>query len=170
MNGKKIVVFGCDNAGKTTLCNALAHEFKEDGFKVEIAKSIGANKSVEQYMDFMKDNLSKKYTVIFDRFPIIEEATCGKVLRENDLFFQKWMNNEVLDILKQVDCFVFCYPGLMNVLNWGNREQMEGVKDNILQLINAYNEMVVTLLKLGLNVVEFNYSRDATTVIYRRVK
>lgn len=169
MSGKKIVVFGCDNAGKTTLCEELKHCFRNDKYKVEVVKSIGANKSVEQYMAFMKDNLERKQVIIFDRFPIIEEATCGKVLRENDLFFQKWMNNEVIDILKKVDVFVFCYPGLMNVLNWGSREQMDGVKDNILQLINAYNEMTVTLLKLGMKVVEYNYSVDKTSDIYRRL-
>lgn len=166
--GKKIVVFGCDNTGKTTLCNDLKYLFRDDGKKVEIVKSIGANKPVEQYVAFMKDNLSRKHNIIFDRFPIIEEATCGKVLRDNDVF-EKWQNKDIDTILNSVDYYILCYPGLFNVLNWKEREQMDGVKENVLALINAYNEMAVSLKMLGLNVLEFNYTATSPTVIYRRM-
>lgn len=152
----KIVVFGCDNTGKTTLCNDIKEHF-DLFFDVEVAKSIGANKTVEQYVDFMKTNLEKDNIVIFDRFPIIEEATCGKVLRDNNIF-EKWEKEDVIGILKSVDVYIMCYPGLFNTLNWGEREQMDGVKLNAIKLINAYNEMAFALKEMGLNVYEFNYS------------
>lgn len=151
----KIVVFGCDNTGKTTLCEELKC-ILEPYFYPEIAKSIGANKTVEEYVDFMKINLEKNNIVIFDRFPIIEEATCGKVIRDNNIF-EKWQREDVIGLLKSVDFYIFCYPGLFNVLNWGEREQMDGVKSNVLKLINAYNEMAFALKEMGLNVYEFNY-------------
>lgn len=151
----KIVVFGCDNTGKTTLCNDLK-DLIEPYYDVEIAKSIGANKSVEQYVEFMKSNIEKEKAIIFDRFPIIEEATCGKVLRDNNIF-EKWQKEDVIGILKSIDVYIMCYPGLFNTLNWGEREQMDGVKLNAIKLINAYNEMAFALKEMGLNVYEYNY-------------
>ena len=160
MEVKKIVVFGCDNTGKTTLCENLKTFIawkNKDVNSVVVAKSLGPNKSVEEQIDFMDLTLNdKQKTIIFDRFPIIEEATCGKVLRGKDNF-QEWENTNVIDLLRKVDCFIFCYPGLFNVLNWGEREQLDGVKENALKLINAYNEMAVSLRSLGFKVLEYNY-------------
>lgn len=160
MEVKKIVVFGCDNTGKTTLCENLKTFIawkNKDVNSVVVAKSLGPNKSVEEQIDFMDLTLNdKQKTIIFDRFPIIEEATCGKVLRGKDNF-QEWENTNVIDLLRKVDCFIFCYPGLFNVLNWGEREQLDGVKENALKLINAYNEMAVSLKSLGFKVLEYNY-------------
>lgn len=155
----KIVVFGCDNTGKTTLCKELKDIFNVE-YNVEIAKSIGANKSLQEYIEFMKNNVEKENMVIFDRFPIIEEITCGKVLRDNNIF-GKWENSsETLEILNSIDLYIFCYPGLFPILNWGKREQMDGVKENVLKLVNAYNEIAVALKGMGLNVYEFNYRKD----------
>lgn len=164
----KIVVFGCDNTGKTTLCNDL-YDYLIEQYNVEIAKSIGANKSLAEYMEFMKKNIEKENVVIFDRFPIIEEATCGRVLRDNNMF-GKWDSIETMEILESIDAFIFCYPGLFNILNWGNREQMDGVKDNALKLINAYNEIAVALKSIGLNVFEYNYTKDNVFQFYVKMK
>ena len=164
----KIVVFGCDNTGKTTLCNELKVILNEE-YNAEIAKSIGANKSLQEYVNFMKSNIEKENIVIFDRFPIIEEATCGKVLRDNNMF-GKWDSFETIDILNAIDLYIFCYPGLFQVLNWGEREQMDGVKDNVLKLINAYNEIAVALKGMGLNVYEFNYRLNNVFKFISRIR
>lgn len=162
----KIVVFGCDNTGKTTLCEGLQDCFLQNGYNAEIAKSIGANKTVEQYVDFMKKNLRKKHIVIFDRFPIIEEATCGRVLRNNDIF-EEWQAEDISELIDEVDIFIMCYPGLFNTLNWGEREQMEGVKDNATKLIDAYNQMAVALLKLNCLVMEYNYTNKTPEDVFK---
>lgn len=163
----KIVVFGCDNTGKTTLCKELKN-IMDVYWNVEIAKSIGANKSLYEYMDFMKNNIAKENVVIFDRFPIIEEATCGKVLRDSNMF-GKWDSIETMEILEAIDVYILCYPGLFATLNWGDREQMEGVKENALKLINAYNEIAVALKSIGLNVFEFNYRKDNAFKFYANI-
>lgn len=159
MKAKKIVVFGCDNTGKTTLCEILREKlFTLGELDTVIAKSLGPNKTVEEQVDFMERTLNdNEKNIIFDRFPIIEEATSGKVLR-NKNNFAEWEDTDVMELLKKVDLFIFCYPGLFNVLNWGEREQLDGVKNNALKLINAYNEMAVALKSLGFKVFEYNYN------------
>lgn len=164
----KFVIFGCDNTGKTTLCNNL-RDYLIEQYNVEIAKSIGANKTIYEYMEFMKTNIEKENIVIFDRFPIIEEATCGKVLRDINIF-GKWDNIGTIEILESIDVYIFCYPGLFSVLNWGSREQMDGIKENVLPLINAYNEVAVALKSIGLNVFEYNYKMDNVFKFYCKMK
>ena len=78
-------------------------------------------------------------------------------------------NTNVIDLLKKVDLFIFCYPGLFNVLNWGEREQLDGVKDNALKLINAYNEMAISLKSLGFKVFEYNYNYTSFDKLIKEV-
>ena len=172
MENKKIVVFGCDNTGKTTLCNYIKDRFekthnvkKEHSDKIYIAKSIGPNKTVDEYIDFMKDELLNENNVIFDRFPVIEEYTCGNVLRHKNIF----EGELVVPFFKMVNVFVFCYPGLFNTLNWGEREQMDGVKENAVDLINSYNLMAYTLKSFGYNVIEYNYKVDTMYDVYKKI-
>ena len=170
MENKKIVVFGCDNTGKTTLCNYIKDRFEHDvkeecSDKIYIAKSIGPNKTVDEYIDFMKDELLNEDNVIFDRFPIIEEYTCGNVLRHKNIF----EGELVVPFFKMVNVFVFCYPGLFNTLNWGEREQMDGVKENAVDLINSYNLMAYTLKSFGYNVIEYNYKVDTMYDVYKKI-
>jgi len=66
----------------------------------------------------------------------------------------------VKDLLDKVDLFVYCYPGLFTILNWGDREQMDGVKERAFELIDAYNRLAVQLKSNGYNVKEYNFRCD----------
>lgn len=157
--GKNIVVFGCDNTGKTTLAQKIA--FILGG---QYVKSLGPNKTRNEQLGFMFENLDSYGIKIFDRFPIIEESTSGVVLRGHDNF-QTWCEQE-MDLLSKVDVFIFCNPGLFNTLNWGEREQLEGVKDHALELINKYNEIAVLLQQYYHNVIEYNYKANPVDEIF----
>lgn len=153
---KNIVVFGCDNSGKTTLCENIVKYINETkDIKAEYVRSLGPNKKLDEQVKFMKDNLSKDGVKLFDRFPLIEERVCGRILRGEDNF-QNYM--EMVDLLKPVDLFVMCYPGLLSVLKWGDREQLTGVKENIVGLINGYNWVAYDYIKSGFNVTTYNYN------------
>ena len=160
-----IVVFGCDNSGKTTLCNQIVSQFNEDAdFTAEAVHSLGPNKTLDEMIDFMDKNLTPKgstHTKVFDRFPIIEELVYGPLLRGEN----KFAPVQVHEWLDKVDLFIYCYPGLFTILNWGEREQMEGVKDNVFEIINAYNKLAVLLKQSGYNVKEYNFRCDD----YRKV-
>lgn len=158
-----IVIFGCDNSGKTTLSNNIISYLKELGKRVEYKHSLGPNVTLEQQKKFMEENLSNDVITIFDRFPFIEEGVCGIVLRGYNSFDT---GNEDEDekyeeeLLSKVDLFIMCYPGLFEVIDWGEREQMFGVKENIVNLIKGYNMVAVNLKNLGYPVKEYNYKCD----------
>lgn len=157
---KNIVIFGCDNSGKTTLCQRLQYELS-DKYNVKIAKSIGPKKRIEEYVGFMDENLSENCVTIFDRFPIIEEATTGIVLRHENIFDKVVNQKEFYDkYLGMVDLFIYCYPGVDNILRFGEREQMNGIIENIQYLIPSYLQYFLMLKRYKYNVFEYNYSID----------
>ena len=82
-----IVVFGCDNTGKTTLCEDLEKWLTETHKKkVNMVHSLGPNKTIDEQIEFMKLCLNNEVSEVnvFDRFPVFEETVCGTVLRNKD--------------------------------------------------------------------------------------
>lgn len=167
---KNIVIFGCDNSGKTTLSQDISKELdlllRNNGlaYPIECKHSLGPNVTLEQHENFMNENLDKDCITIFDRFPFIEEGVCGSILRGHNIFGH-YTKEEQDVLLSKVDLFILCYPGLFNIINWGEREQMEGVKENVVNLIKGYNMIAVNLKDNGYNVVEYNYRCDAPFTI-----
>ena len=168
---KNIVVFGCDNSGKTTLSNSLKEllDIKLKGMAdVEYKHSLGPKITLEQQKEFMETNLNKDCITIFDRFPIIEEAVCGKVLRGVNIYNTGNIEKDfeyLKNIFDKVDLFILCFPGLLQVVNWGEREQMEGVKENVMDLINEYFKIAITIKEMGYNVIEYNFNTNNSDMI-----
>lgn len=144
---KKIVLFGTDNSGKTSLGKTLARDL--EGIYLP---PLGPAPLFSQ-LDFLHTNLNKTGVIIFDRFPVIEEEVCGRVFRGRSNF--EHIPHEPL--LKSIDWFVFCNPGLETILNWGERPQMGGVKENIISLYAGYSEWFKRLKEAGSNVIEYNW-------------
>ena len=163
MTGNKIniVVFGCDNSGKTTLCNSLKRYVCDLrdllASEVEVVKSLGPA-NYEMQKEFMDKMLSEDKSHIFDRFPIIEEMTCGPVLRGKNNF-ENYVD-EADYFLNKIDLFIYCKPSLDSILNWGTREQMSGIKENIMPLIDAYDSCLKVLQQMGLHVMIYNWEED----------
>ena len=152
--GKKIIVFGVDNSGKTTLAKAISGCF---GFSY--AHSLGPV-PIDKMLIFMDENLNNDVDIVFDRFPIIEEFTCGEVIRG----FNKFSNCPVKEIegyLNKVDLFIYCNPDINLIVNWGDREQMHGVKENVQMLKTSYDKYYDYLISSGYNVVCYDWN-DAT--------
>lgn len=156
-----IVVFGCDNSGKTTLSKVL------DSFIGGYVHSPGPLPTVELQKQFIDDNLNKSIVNIFDRFPIIEESVCGKILRNHNNFENE--NEYIEKVFKEIDLFIYCFPGLESVGSWGTREQMEGIKENIVDLINGYSDFYDFLKDNGYPVVLYNYNESGKLIKFEEV-
>lgn len=150
MVNKNIVIFGCDNTGKTTLAHDLVTVLDCQG---EFVPSAGPG-DLEYQEAYISKYLNKNGIKIFDRFAPIEESVCGTILRGENNFSDSAMFSLYMN---KVDLFIFCYPGLLNVMNWGEREQMAGVKDNVVDLINGYNRIANWIIKNGMSLFEYNY-------------
>lgn len=144
---KKIVLFGPDNSGKTTLGKSLAKDLNG-----EYLPPLGPATLIAQ-SSYIYTYLEESGILIFDRFPVIEEEVCGNIFRGKSNF----KNIPFEQFLKPIDLFIFCNPGIEAILNWGEREQMDGVKENIISLYAGYSEWFKKLKDAGLKVVEYNW-------------
>ena len=147
---KKIVLFGTDNSGKTTLGKTLAKELEG-----KYLPPLGPSPYSIQ-VSYLNTYLNESGVIIFDRFPLIEEEVCGPIFRGKSNFAN--IPSEQYDqYIKAIDLFVFCNPGLEAILNWGEREQMNGVKENIINLLTGYSVWFKMLKDHGEKVVEYNW-------------
>lgn len=161
---KKIVIFGPDNSGKTTLANDLCNTFE-----FEYSHSPGPV-SVEEMKTYIEQSLGNEKNLIFDRFPPIEEKTCGTVLRGINKF--QGMEKEVLGYFFNVDLFIYCNPDMNVIQDWKEREQMEGIKENIEGLRKAYDDLANELSEYGLPYICYDWTKGKieNEEIKRRVK
>lgn len=156
-----IVVFGCDNSGKTTVSKLF------DSILGGYVHSPGPLKDIESMKKFIEDNINKNPINIFDRFPIIEEYACGNVLRNNNLF-----SNEVeysINTFDKIDLFIYCCPPIDIVTNWGDREQMEGIKDNVVGLREKYQEVYDFLKEHHYTVIKYDYTINGKYINYKEI-
>lgn len=162
---KKIVVFGTDNSGKTTLVSNICDTL------ISFTKSHSLGPvSVEEMLKYTLDNLNSDTNFVFDRFPMIEEMTCGYVLRGYNKF--GGMTKTVVDCFNKVSLFIYCDPGIDEITNWGDRDQMDGVKDNIFQLKAAYDRVWTYINDLGYPCIKYNWKngKQEFNKIIERIK
>lgn len=140
-----IVIYGCDNSGKTTLAKNLVHNLMEAfvGSEVDFSyiHSLGPVSAGEQ-ISFMYRETKREPGVkvrVFDRFPLIEERICGMALRGRDLFVNEHQLRAMM--FGKIDLLIFCDPGDEAILNWGDREQMAGVKENAMEMYQGYKRL-----------------------------
>lgn len=170
INKFNIVIYGCDNTGKTTLAKAIERKFKEvvgEAVSVLYTKSLGPATFSEQ-LNFLSEHCTNQITKgcesnlqveIFDRFPIIEEYVCGNIFRGKDNFEavgQDYVNNELFFI----NMFIHCNPPLERVIKWGDREQMDGVKENAQSLYFMYDTVKYHFPKMKNRAVTFDYTQQ----------
>lgn len=117
--------------------------------------------------DFINGNLYKNVVNIFDRFPIIEEYCCGNVLRNKNLFEGEY--SYTFDVFSRIDLFIYCCPPIDNVTNWGDRDQMSGIKENIESLRVKYDEVYKYLLEKGYRVIKYDYTVNGKYINYKEI-
>lgn len=163
-----IVIYGCDNSGKTTLAKNLIHNmmgiFKGSPVDFSYIHSLGPVSAGEQtqfmYKETRRDPGMK--VRVFDRFPLVEERICGTVLRGRDLF----ANDHTLRAMMfgRIDLLIFCDPGTEAIQNWGDREQMAGVKENAMEMYQGYKRLGWEFKECHLEnkTLVYNFKEDPT--------
>lgn len=156
---KIICIFGCDNSGKTTACNNISKWLAKAGISNKVVHSCGPCSPPEQLM-FMDEVVSSEHeeeVIILDRFPAIEEAVYGPILRNGNAlepFYKLCVN-----YLSYISLFIYCNPDINVIKNWGDREQMAGVKDNANEIVKGYQNIVITYPVLSGKVKLFDYTK-----------
>lgn len=161
-----IIILGVDNAGKTTLAKDLSEIYSLD-FVVSPGP-LKNNEVIQDRIDFLRDNLEKGNKV-FDRFYIFDDSVYGPVIRkdpgptamakEESVEFLKELTQEYSDTV-----FIYCRPSVNTIVNTlDDRPQMNGVKDNIHDLITYYDMLIFILRQYtfepyNINCFDYDYN------------
>jgi len=146
-----VIICGMDNTGKTTLIEQLKEKFPED---LEVIKPPGPWPSKEVMMNWLEPSLqsirdakSQDKVFLFDRYPLISEPIYGPEIRGVSLLTPEEESEglEVLMNAPQQVILIFCRPPREAILNFGEREQMEGVIERSNSLIDRYEESLKSL-------------------------
>lgn len=149
-----VVVYGCDNSGKTSLANHIAEKFN-----LEYVRSKGGpSMSTQEVLQYLDKNLDEGDKV-FDRFSIIEEYTNGLVLRGKDRFQDEFIDKE--SFLNRIDLFIYACPSMEAVKDFGDREQMDGIIENIDRLREMYRVFTVNdVISADRSLIVFDWTKD----------
>jgi adenylate kinase family enzyme len=147
----KIIIVGMDNTGKTTLVNQLS-EF----YNCESIKSLGPGYTRQEMIDEVKRKLELPHRAILERFSILEELVYGKVLRNNSKF-----NIDDMDWLRDYDfTIIYCRPEDEVIYNFGDREQMKGVIEQRVKLVQEWDELIMNVAKMGFVVIPYDWTKN----------
>jgi cytidylate kinase len=162
-----IVVEGPDNSGKTVLALKLAKLLDSIYIKsyhipiVYSAEILAYQATLEQAETFSP-------FVISDRHPAISEPIYGSLIRGG----HRLRSEDIVHCQEAIHTYVYCRPHLTTILNTlPEREQMEGVRDNISGIISLYDQIFDSLRHEGrIPVYIFNYVTDKPEYLADRLK
>lgn len=146
----KIIVVGMDNTGKTTLVNQL-----KEFYKCESIKSPGPNYTRQEMIDEIKKDLDLPNKVILERFSILEELVYGNVLRNHSKF-----RLDDMDWVRDYDfVIIYCRPEDKVIYNFGGREQMDGVIEEKEKLVEAWDNLMIDLARIGFVIIPYDWTK-----------
>jgi thymidylate kinase len=135
-----IVVEGCDNTGKTTLIQTLVARFPG----LHSIKSPGPGAALGQWVidELSKDDLY----AIYDRF-FFSEYVYGPILR-GKVCYSKAQQGRIRHLMRtQKPVVIWCSRPLKRIAeSFYDREQLEGVADNLPQIEEAYYRVMMEFL------------------------
>lgn len=156
-----IIVEGCDNAGKTTLVSQLSGELK-----LLTICNRRRPESIERSWDYFTAIMiaAQEFPTIFDRWQPISEPIYGPICRNTHLFS---MTARIHQLKEMHDRFgmeallIYCRPSLKKILDFGEREQMDGVIANAQAIVSKYDEDMLWIHHTfdHITVVRYDYEQ-----------
>lgn len=152
-----VIIEGMDNSGKTTLVNYLATEIL-----CGVIRSPGPHTGefLATWILLQNERL-KVQPILFDRHPLISEKIYGVVLRSRNALA---IYGDLMQYFRSLNpLIIYCRPPISNILDFGDRDQMEGVKETATILLDKYDYTMNLMRDEGFSIVTYDYTSQSLT-------
>lgn len=153
-----IIVEGMDNSGKSTLCKKLSLQF---GITINSVKE--RLKTKDECIKYQLDSMFSPELKIYDRMRVTSEMVYGEILRENLFKEDGWYYISIL--LRCNPLIIYCRPPVHQILNFGERGQMDGVIEESSRLLERYDKIMKEINTLASSrIVYYNWDNLNTVM------
>lgn len=145
-----VIIEGCDNAGKSSLIKHLVSRTKLSTYHNVVDKNAASTLAKQAA------EISREGNTIYDRSSVISEYIYSMVLGRapvvpfNISDISELCNNAIV---------IFCVPPIDKVLAT-TKEEMQGVRENLCELYNAYDRLVDNLSVLNCEFFVYDWTMD----------
>ena len=162
-----LIIEGPDNSGKSSLAKKLSLEFN-----LKIIKSSGPPTGENDLVRRIKSSL--EYTklginFIYDRYSLISEYVYGPTLRKINLLDNEEGHKLWKEFIETKPLIIYCRPPYANIIKYGKRRQMRGVRKEADSLILAYDNLM-DRIKSSVDIFSYNYMDKADWEVYIKVR
>lgn len=161
-----IVVEGVDASGKSTLLENARLEIKKKYFVLlRHSQRPYTPHDVMDFLDLIENTILPNLVV--DRHPLISEPIYGPILRGENLVAGFEDKDSATKRLKHtIERIIYCRPPAYQIKeNLHRLPQLKGVKENIQNLIEAYDQRMVELEKAGMKVFHYDYTDPDVSLV-----
>lgn len=164
-----VVVEGPDGCGKTTLVETLRHTVGRYFWVLRPSRPPENRGQILQTLNWVYGR-HPSIDVLFDRHPVIGETVYGPTIRGASKLadFNSPEGRKIL--LRPVTLIIYCRP-ITPVIeaNVSKNYQMDGVRNNIANLVDGYDQLMDEL-SWSFPVVRYDYNKDDVNSIVEKVR
>jgi adenylate kinase family enzyme len=165
--GILIVVEGPDGSGKTTLAEKLLKTFPQFEYQKPVP-SKGPEGQTSQYMITWMNGRFKMVksgtNYIMDRINLVSEEIYGPICRGYSMLCDDMrMVDALSNFFGTKPIIIYCRPDeetIFENLNKDQSFQMVGVRENITEIIQAYDRFFGVWESVGVDIQRYNYKLD----------
>ncbi len=152
-----IIIEGMDNSGKSTLASRISKKLD-----IPYHHNIKPESHDKFVQGFFLQLAGSWELRIQDRFSPISELVYGSVVRDKSVL--EACHFKYLDMMLRGNhaTIIYCRPKVETILNFKDRDQMEGVVEKSLILIKRYDWLMGVLEeRYPENIIKYNYESDS---------
>lgn len=155
-----IIVEGMDNSGKSTLAKHLAEKFGLEYLHSPSEYRNDSNRMINWAIEKMLERkyMPHKKPAVYDRFSPISDRVYGPVLRGGTPYNDLAIGAIAVKLLKDVPhLIIYCRPSRERILNFGSREQMDGVTTKAIKLLEEYDALIGEMQLEEYDIIIYDY-------------